>query len=114
MYALRKKSRRGSNDLTAGLSEDVNLHNQNWTVHEAAIRMKPRALTKVSVEVKTRKRIEKLQREIELARKQASRIQIVAESIISVREFTPRIRRIAAKLHYQHYTLNKAILLVIK
>uniref|UniRef100_A0A6V7L3X9 Uncharacterized protein n=1 Tax=Bracon brevicornis TaxID=1563983 RepID=A0A6V7L3X9_9HYME len=105
---------RENDEMALSLPDDVDLLGLDWAVYGAAVRLKPRTVAKSTVEARARRRIKQLQAKIELARKQASRIQSVVDFVTSGREFTIRIRRIAEELRYQHHTRNKAILLVIK
>ena len=86
----------------------------NWAVYETALNLKPQTPRMGSYEVKMRRRIAQLQGKIEEARKHASQIQCVINFITSGRIFTARIRKISANLRYQHHTLNKTVLLLIK
>jgi hypothetical protein len=115
----RKISLRGNHlpQLNGLIDEILTETSDLWTVNcvvYAAAKIMAHSQKNAPWEDKAAKRLKQLEAKITQARQQASRIQCVTEYIVSGRTFTPKVRRIARSLRYNHHTLNKSVLLTIK
>ncbi|XP_057334366.1 uncharacterized protein LOC130673393 [Microplitis mediator] len=104
-----------NHELSTRIQEDSTLLTINQAVYDAASSLLPPARNNTSSpEAKMKGRIGQLLLKIDDRRKHVSRIQCVIQYVNARKAFTPKVRRIAAGLRYQHDTLNKENLFNIK